>query len=48
MCHILITRIDNVKQIRESTLKGWALGSQRFIEEIEMLGKRLAVSKGIG
>lgn len=39
---------DDLKQIRESAHKGWALGSQRFIEEIEMLGKRQAVSKGIG
>jgi putative transposase len=39
---------DDLKQIRESTHKGWALGSQRFVEEIEVLGKRQATSKGIG
>ena len=39
---------DDLKQIRECTHKGWALGSQRFIEEIEKLGKRQAVTKGVG
>ena len=39
---------DDLKQIRESTHKGWALGNQRFIDQIEMLGKRPAASKGIG
>ncbi len=39
---------DDLKQIRESTHKGWALGNQRFIDEIEMLGKRPASSKGVG
>ena len=39
---------DDLKQIRESTHKGWALGSQRFVDEIERLGKRQAASKGVG
>ena len=39
---------DDLKQIRESTHKGWALGSQRFVDEIERLGMRQAASKGIG
>ena len=38
----------DLKQIRESTHKGWALGSQKFIDEIEQMSKRQAVSKGIG
>ena len=40
--------IDDLKQIRESTHKGWALGSNQFIDLIEKFGKRQAVSKGIG
>ena len=39
---------NDLVQIRECTHKGWALGSQRFIEEIERLTKRQATSKGIG
>ena len=39
---------DDLKQIRESAHKGWALGNQRFIKEIELLGKRQAASKGVG
>ena len=39
---------DDLKQIRESTQKGWALGSQRFVDEIGRLGKRQAASKGVG
>ena len=35
-------------QIRECTHKGWALGSKRFIDEIELLIKQQATSKGIG
>lgn len=38
----------DVAQIRECTHKGWALGSQRFVEEIEVLAKRQAASKGVG
>ncbi|MEW6133603.1 MAG: transposase [Pseudomonadota bacterium] len=37
-----------LKDIRESTHKGWALGSEKFKEEIERLGARRAVSKGVG
>jgi putative transposase len=39
---------NDLVQIRECTHKGWALGSQRFIDEIERLTKRRATSKGIG
>ncbi len=39
---------DDLKQIRECTHKGWALGSQRFIDEIERLAQRQASSKGVG
>ena len=39
---------NDLVQIRECTHKGWALGSQRFIDEIEALSKRQAASKGIG
>ena len=38
----------DLAQIRECTHKGWALGNQRFIEEVERLTKRQATSKGIG
>lgn len=34
--------------IRDSTHKGWALGSERFIKKIEALGLRRAASKGVG
>lgn len=40
--------INDLVQIRECTHKGWALGSQRFIEEIGQLTKRQTASKGIG
>jgi putative transposase len=39
---------NDLVQIRECTHKGWALGGQRFIDEIERLTKRQATSKGIG
>jgi len=39
---------SDLKQIRESAHKGWALGSPKFIEQIELLGKRQAYSKGVG
>jgi putative transposase len=39
---------NDLVQIRECTHKGWALGSQRFIDEIERLTKRRTASKGIG
>ncbi len=39
---------DDLKAIRDCTHKGWALGSERFREEIERLAQRRAVSKGVG
>jgi putative transposase len=39
---------DDLVAIRDSTHKGWALGSERFIEKIEALGQRRASSKGVG
>lgn len=39
---------QDLKEIRESTHKGWALGSGRFKEEVERLGNRRSVSKGVG
>ena len=39
---------NDLVQIRECTHKGWALGSQRFIDEIGLLTKRRTASKGIG
>ena len=47
---LFLTELNStdLAQIRECTHKGWALGSQRFIEEIERLGGRQASSKGLG
>ena len=39
---------NDLKKIRECTHKGWALGDERFREQIEKLGKRRASSKGVG
>ncbi len=39
---------DDLNAIRENTHKGWALGGERFREEIEALGQRRAASKGVG
>jgi putative transposase len=39
---------DDLKAIRDSTHKGWALGSERFVKKIEALGQRRAASKGVG
>ena len=39
---------DDLKAIRECKHKGWALGSERFQEEIERLTQRRASSKGVG
>jgi putative transposase len=39
---------DDLKAIRDSTHKGWALGGRRFIEKIEALGERRAASMGVG
>ena len=38
----------DLNAIRDATNKGWALGNDRFREEIESLGARRAVSKGRG
>ena len=38
----------NMNEIRECTHKGWALGSERFREQIETLGQRRASSKDVG
>jgi putative transposase len=39
---------NDLAQIRECTHKGWALGGERFREQIEALGQRRAGSKGVG
>lgn len=39
---------DDLAEIRDCTHKGWALGGERFRAEIEALGQRRAVSKGVG
>ena len=39
---------DELQAIRESTHKGWALGSERFKAQIEALSGRQATSKGVG
>jgi len=39
---------DDLKEIRECTHKGWALGGERFREQIEILAQRRAASKGVG
>ena len=39
---------NDLKEIRECTHKGWALGGDRFREQIEILAKRRAASKGVG
>jgi putative transposase len=38
----------DLKAIRDSTHKGWALGSERFVKKIEALSQRRATSKGVG
>jgi putative transposase len=38
----------DLKAIRESTHKGWALGSERFKEQIKRLAQRQVTSKGVG
>ena len=40
--------VADLNTIREATHKGWALGNDRFREEIESLGARRAASKGRG
>ncbi|MCP4408096.1 MAG: transposase [Gammaproteobacteria bacterium] len=39
---------NDLREIRECTHKGWALGNERFREQVEALGKRRATSKGVG
>jgi putative transposase len=39
---------NDLREIRECTHKGWALGGERFREQIEALGQRRAASKGVG
>lgn len=39
---------EDLAGIRECTHKGWALGSDRFKEQIEALGQRRASSMGVG
>jgi len=39
---------EDLKEIRDCTHKGWALGGERFREQVERLGKRRAASKGVG
>jgi len=39
---------DALEAIRECTHKGWALGSERFREQIERASGRRAASKGVG
>jgi putative transposase len=39
---------DDLAAIRDCTHKGWALGGERFRQEIEALGPRRAASKGVG
>jgi putative transposase len=39
---------DELQAIRESSHKGWALGSEHFKAQIEALSGRQAMSKGVG
>ncbi len=39
---------EDLKQIRECTHKGWALGGGRFRARVEVLAQRRAASKGVG
>jgi len=39
---------EDLSNIRECTHKGWALGGERYREQIEALGQRRAASKGVG
>lgn len=39
---------DDIRQIRDCSHKGWALGDSRFQAEIESLCQRRATSKGVG
>ena len=39
---------SDMRDIRECTHKAWALGGDRFREQVEALGQRRAASKGVG
>ena len=39
---------QDMEAIRESTHKGWALGSEKFKQQVEALGQRRAASMGVG
>jgi putative transposase len=39
---------NDLREIRECTHKGWALGGERFREHVEALTQRRAASKGVG
>lgn len=39
---------DDLKAIRDSTHKGWALGDEQFVKKTEDIGQRRASSKGVG
>jgi putative transposase len=38
----------DLREIRQCTHKGWALGGERFREQVEALAQRRAASKGVG
>jgi putative transposase len=39
---------NDLREIRECTNKGWALGGEQFREQIEALVQRRAASKSVG
>ncbi len=39
---------EDLRQIRDCSHKGWALGDSRFQAEIELLSQRRASSRGVG
>ena len=39
---------EELTAIRNSTQKGWALGSKRFVKKVEAVSQRRAASKGVG
>jgi len=39
---------DDLAEIRVCTHKGWALGDQRFRDQIDVIGQQRAASKGVG
>jgi putative transposase len=40
--------LSDPREIEECTHKGWALGGERFSEQVEALTQRRAASKGVG